>query len=508
VVANGGGISVWSGGTITIERNVIHANDALQFNVSSSFISNGGGIEISGNPTVTAIIHDNTLTSNWASNNGPPGGFGGGMYLANLRIPSEVSGNNISNNRAATYHDGAGGGIYLYDSEVIVEDNYFGGNMATFRGDVGRGGAMLISGGAVWIEDNEMSDNYGVGAEGAPYTGSGYGGAVAATGGTALLFFNDILGNYGTRAEGIGYGGGFYITGGSMYGIAGNTFSGNVATAHESGYGGAVAISGTAAFLLDNTIAYNGACVDTDWTIGGTGGAGGGIHAFQSIAQVIGNDIHHNVAAQVDIGSGGGVYVYGGTTLLDRNTIQDNLASLGGFSRGGGIRLTANAVFSVTNNIVARNMAYELASGIGVVGDSSGAIVHNTIAENTHGDGAGVHVSSNSHVTLTNNIIVTQTIGIHNADPGGSTVSATHTLFEDNTSDYGAGVSSSNEIAGPAMLKSDYRLQPGSNAIDQGLPTGGVTHDIDLDPRPVGGTDVGADEYALKAYLPLMVRDY
>ena len=505
----GGGISVLSGDSITIERNLFNSNDAIENAGFTSTVSTGGGIHVHGNPTVAAIIRDNRLEYNWASPEATHAGHGGGMYLQDLRMPSDVSGNNLVFNIAGLYHNGKGGGIYLEDCEAHVTDNTFTDNTATFYGDRGEGGALYISGGVMFVQNNEMSQNYAVRAQGAPYTGSGYGGAVAATGGMALILYNDITSNYGTRAEGSGYGGGVYVSGGTMYGIAGNTFKTNIATAHEEGYGGGVAISGTNAFLYENTIAYNGACVDTPWTTGGTNGAGGGIYAVQSTALLLGNYIHHNVAAQVNIGLGGGVYVDSSTTLLDRNTILDNLASLGSISRGGGIRLTVNAVFSVTNNIIARNMAYENASGIGVASYSSGAIAHNTIAENLYGDGVGIHVASVSHVTLTNNIIVTQTVGIQNAGHPGSTVSATHTLFEANGTDYGAGVTSSSEIAGPALLRSDYRLRPGSNAIDQGLPMVGVTHDIDLDPRPVGiASDVGADEYALKAYLPIALRNH
>jgi hypothetical protein len=122
------------------------------------------------------------------------------------------------------------------------------------------------------------------------------------------------------------------------------------------------------------------------------------------------------------------------------------------------------------------------------------------------GDGTGMFVNSNSHVNLYNNIIVEQLTGIQNAEPLVSTVGASYSLFEDNVLNYSTGVVSSFEIPGPAALLSDYRLSSASNAIDQGIPFSWVTWDIDFDPRPIGtAPDVGADEYALHVFLPLLL---
>jgi hypothetical protein len=34
-----------------------------------------------------------------------------------------------------------------------------------------------------------------------------------------------------------------------------------------------------------------------------------------------------------------------------------------------------------------------------------------------------------------------------------------------------------------------------------------VTTDYDGDPRPIGGYDIGADEFALRYYLPLLLKN-
>ena len=54
----------------------------------------------------------------------------------------------------------------------------------------------------------------------------------------------------------------------------------------------------------------------------------------------------------------------------------------------------------------------------------------------------------------------------------------------------------------------DYHLGSGSAAIDAGVDAG-VASDIDGDPRPAGiGYDIGADEFAVHVYLPLIVREH
>ena len=54
---------------------------------------------------------------------------------------------------------------------------------------------------------------------------------------------------------------------------------------------------------------------------------------------------------------------------------------------------------------------------------------------------------------------------------------------------------------------SDYRIGPGSAAVDTEVPAGVMT-DIDGDPRPVGAApDIGADEYIIHVYLPVVMKN-
>jgi hypothetical protein len=139
---------------------------------------------------------------------------------------------------------------------------------------------------------------------------------------------------------------------------------------------------------------------------------------------------------------------------------------------------------------------------------SNGRLDHNTIVANQTGDGVGVHADGDSAVDAYNNIVVSHTVGIVVADPGVSTVTAAYTLLEANGTDYGPGVSSSHEVAGPAGLRADYHLGSGSHAVDQGFLLTWVTTDIDGQPRPAGpAVDVGADEVWRTFFLPLTMRN-
>jgi hypothetical protein len=237
-------------------------------------------------------------------------------------------------------------------------------------------------------------------------------------------------------------------------------------------------------------------------------GAGGGIYVYSGTLQIAGNTIAENRASAGDNGFGGGIYLDQTRSWLEANTIVDNMAADGSNGRGGGVRIGICPIFTMTNNIIARNDASARGSGIAVA-YSTGQLAHNTIAENLAGDGIGVRVDfASSGVVLYNNIIVDQTVGISNTNPGGSTVGAKYTLFESNGTNYGAGVNSTYEIPGPALLQPNYHLGPGSGAIDQAVTLYWVTTDIDGDSRPIGpAPDIGADEAWRWVFLPLVLRN-
>ncbi len=436
VLCNGGGIYVWSATPVTIERNLIQANRALDGTGDSVFISSGGGIYYAGKPSASALIRDNTILNNIAATNWE--GMGGGLYLGNVDASALVSGNTLEGNVAGFNDDGAGGGIYLSESDATIENNRICHNTASPGGTLGMGGGLCVNGGAGLIRGNVITYN------------------------TALA--------------------------GAMIG---------------AGSGGGLAISNSLAIVQDNWIAQNQGA-----TAPNSSGLGGGVYVYHGAPSLLGNHILDNTTGGGNRGWGGGLYAEDSLVRLERNTILDNRVIGSIYNRGGGVHINSCPAFTLTNNIIARNAATTIGSGI-ALRNSAGLLVHNTIAQNQAGDGVGVWIDSHSTVTLTNNIIASQTVGISNTAAASSIVSAQYTLFDGNGLNYGPGVDSAHEIAGPAALLPDYHISSGSGARDTATPLAGVTIDIDGDPRPIGpAPDVGADEYIKRLYLPLVLRNF
>ena len=289
-------------------------------------------------------------------------------------------------------------------------------------------------------------------------------------------------------------GGGIKVENGSPT-IRDNQIVDNVA----NGDGGAIFVNRGSARILNNRIISNTAT----WA--------GGLRIINNAdATIVGNEIVSNVA-QI---SGGGIDVdcCGGTTpLIARNFIANN----NGGGLGGGVIVNATHA-RLVNNILVGNQA-NLGAGLWLDGmasyPASVTLLHNTWVGDLAG-GEAVWVGTDATATLANNIVANHTTGIINSAPASSAVTADHTLFNGNSTDYGSDVTSTNEVSGdPAFVApaaDDYHIGDDSAAMDAGVDAG-VTIDIDGDPRPTGaGYDIGADEYRQKyyIYLPLVMKTY
>ena len=465
----GGGVTV-VGGEPAITLNDIHHNVAGQ-----SVQGLGGGIFVWSDSTAT--IEGNEIYYNQAiSGAGDPAliSRGGGIfYSGNPKVQAAIYGNSIRDNIASPIsHLGYGGGLYASGlvTPSLISGNLFESNTAGHNDD-GNGGGIYIDTSEATVQGNELN------------------------------------GNSASWAGSWGQGGGLFVDASTVT-IRGNTFARNNGggfpgpPASTIGYGGGMVISGTVALVQDNTITGNRATNSPQFAVGG------GIYVYTSTVRIVGNTISENSLTTGVAGFGGGLHLNESLATVDGNIIVDNNADAATQGRGGGIRLSFCPVFTITNNIIAGNDATEIGSGVGVA-ESAGRIAHNTIADNTGGDGSGVHVHLSSDAKLYGNIIRGQAIGIANDDPPAGTVSAEYTLFEANTNDYTAGVTSLFEIPGPALLLPDYHLSSGSAAIDQVPPLPWVTSDIDGHHRPVGAlSDAGADEVLQpQAYLPVILRE-
>jgi hypothetical protein len=129
----GGGILV-TGGTITIENNIILDNFAATATDVSHTKGYGGGINLQN--VVSGTIIDNTIASNDALTAvaGAAGstGLGGGIYITDYMETGVfmIAGNEIhDNNAATTAFSGLGDGLYmLYGSGEISQNNFHDNN--------------------------------------------------------------------------------------------------------------------------------------------------------------------------------------------------------------------------------------------------------------------------------------------------------------------------------------------------------------------------------------------
>jgi hypothetical protein len=252
------------------------------------------------------------------------------------------------------------------------------------------------------------------------------------------------------------------------------------------GDGGGVFINRGSAQILHNRIAGNVA----NWAAG--------LRIINNAdVSLIGNEIRDNVAQAW----GGGVDVdcCGGTApLIARNHIVDNDGGHG----GGGVRVEGTNA-RLVNNLIARNRAAR-GGGVWLGGGASypveATLTHNTLVAHASG-GEGVWVDAHVTCTLVNDLLSGYTVGITSTAPSSSTLSADHNLFW-NADDPIVGT---NAVQADPLLDATDHLTAGSPARDAGAVVD-VSSDIDGDPRPVGGYDIGADEYALRGYLPLVRR--
>lgn len=463
----GGGIAI-KGGMPTIAHNEISGNVAGQ-----AVRGMGGGIYVWS--STTAIIEHNLILKNLAINDdGDPvfQSVGGGIYYGGSpTVVAVIRGNTINGNVASPYSpSGAGGGIYLAGlvAPSTVSGNHLESNIAGYNCD-GEGGGVYVGGGEVTVEGNELVDNS------ATWAGDmGMGGGLYIEGGSVLVQDNAITSNHGGGFPGF--------------------------PSEAVGYGGGMMISGSLTIVQDNLIE------DNDATKGEAPGIGGGIYGLYGSVRIARNMIAENQGTPVSIGFGGGAYLQEMDTWLDANAILDNVAAGTSTGRGGGVRLVSCAPFTLTNNIIAGNQASQYGSGVAIAAGSTGTLAHNTIADNLLGDGVGVYVDVTGIVELLSNIIAGHGTGILNG--GGTDVGAKYTLFENNSTDYSAGVISTYPVAPPAALLADYHIGSGSNAIDNAPVLSWLTWDVDGMTRPMGSRwDVGADEYGCRVYLPLLMRN-
>jgi hypothetical protein len=388
--------------------------------------------------------------------------------------------------------DSQGGGVYGMYIDLTMRNCHVASNTAEDGG-----GLMIYWGDGMVLTGSHVYSNVATDGDG--------GGLYVYDSVSATFTANRIYENEAS----VGRGGGVYMTYADYARIENNEFYSNT----SKWGGGGICVEGSEhVSMLGNGIHHNA-----------SDAYGGGVRANGCERLILlANHIYRNSAKMV----GGGVSVaYGDGLLMGENVIISNTATgkTGLEGTGAGVHIMDCRPFTFSNNIVARNRAETHVGGLyvqDVGGDehTAGTVVNNTIADNDRGPaGAGVYVIRDVILTLTNNIIASNTYGIQAYQ--NSTVTADYTLFYSNT----AGdvytstsvITSTDEITGspPGFVDVggwDYHLGNDSPAINAGDPAGSPpapATDIDGDHR-VGAPDVGADEHVVYVDLPVVLRSW
>jgi subtilisin family serine protease len=306
-----------------------------------------------------------------------------------------------------------------------------------------------------------------------------------------------------------------------------NGYSQNNSPSGNSGFGGGIFISSASPTITNNVITANKGCdgdgieiyvgspliqsntISSNIQFACSGGSGGGIGILGAgSAQIIGNLIENNTNSDF----GGGISMSNGSPLIENNIITGNSA----FSWGGGVSMINGAAPQIIQNIITHNTAGQ---GGGAFWDVPGSppgivVLNNTIAENTTTQDEGSEIYDEGYADsdnqLTNNVIFgdgpASPIFCNNAYGGGSATYATNDIFSPNAAAFAGNCASPIGTSGNistdplfvGAIVGNYRLQPGSPAIDIGnnAASGLPSTDFDGNARIYNGTvDLGAYEY-------------
>ncbi len=354
---------------------------------------------------------------------------------------------------------GAGGGIFNDNTNLLVAHSVITDNLGSHSGRGWGGGIYSYSQDGshlTTLVENQIVSN----TAGTDPASNGDGGGVYVLGGEAFLVGNQIVDNLGHGANQC-WGGGVNLTSLTWGEVLTNVIRGNVGSRTTNGYGSGLYVSGGKVRVAGNHIEDN-------WS---SSGNGGGLESAWSDLEITGNRIISNTSS-----AGGGMYIRSFKPVTMANNLI--VRNYGGF-RGGGMYLAHN------------------------IPDPTPAIlVNNTVADNGPD---GIATWGYVVLTMTNNLLAGNPVGILASHPASLTLAADTNLFYD-TSDPLTGT---NSILEDPLLTTDYHLDEGSPAIDAGLTIPWLTVDLDGDSRQQGSAyDVGADEYVCRVYLPLLLRNY
>ena len=492
----GGGIYQTSSGTVTLNNLTFNSNSALW----------GGAIyQTAGTQTFTNCL----ISGNFATGTGAAGGgfyqkngtatfnnceilynvsttFAGGIYLESDTAAMTLNGCTVSGN---TVSDGAGGGMYLNNGTVHLNNCQINENHAQYLTQFGDGGAIYLFDGTLSTNSTSIKDNNAANCGGGLFIHSA-GAAFSSTDDTISGNLALAAGNVATPKGGGGVyvyhghaeflrtvisgnqtahkGGGIYLsvpTG--IIALSSCIVSGNETkngATNDVNYGGAIFID-TAHVDITNSAFTGNKATRTD----SNGPKGGAIYLFKGTLDISGTSFASNQTNTVQ-GKGGAIFNDLGTLTSSQNcTFTSNSAGRSGgavFNNQPTAKMTSsNCTF--TSNSAARlggalymqdgtmtndNCVFSLNSTTGILGvEAGGAINHNlgtatttncTIKNNASTTGGG-YCFKNGTASIINSLIIDNAANTYGGGIFAETATASLTLanstLSGNTSVSGGG---------------------------------------------------------------------
>ncbi|MCM2371709.1 dockerin type I domain-containing protein [Aporhodopirellula aestuarii] len=512
---NGGGLHVSGTGTTNITGGTFQGNTAaeeggglwnsgagvMNINVGTVVSGNSAGLSGGGiyNAGGTLVLTGSTIGGATAADGNTASGDsatqgGGGIFSENgdVTIQNDVGVETVIQNNVADGNAGSGGGVFILDGMLTMNDSRIVGNTANRAG----GGVEIVDGAANFNGNSRLLSNDVLGIGGVAGTaGNGGGLHISGTIGTIVRFDNAIVAHNMAANEG----GGLWNQVGSTLVIDATQVVNN--TANGTGGGGVFNNGGIVNFDADP-----GPATLVDNKANGNNGDGGGLLSnggTVNVTSIPGQAI--SVRTNTATRNGGGIAAIGGATLnVDGIDILNNTAG----EEGGGLWISddstltfndTNVAVVVDGNIASGDNADQGGGGIFVEANGTldiisaaagqGITFSNNFADGNAGSGGGILVDSGGMLT------------IDGSDGGGVTISG-------NTANRaGGGIETTGGtivtltnvlLGGPTVVDGNTALGIGGDAATNGGGNGGGLHitgaaDVTIDGGNVSGNIAKAE---------------
>ena len=342
----GGGAMYAENSTVDLAGNTTFINNTANSAPHLPFIGGGGGL-LFFNTTVSmtgyvSLVNNSVSNSYYVAKKCEVGGGGVSLILCN----ASISGNVILSNNLAEGHSACGGGIYLYESSVAINETAMENDiMDTFKAVPHSSNPASAGGGPIRDENLFLTDNY-----------AGY-----CAGGIYMEKSNmDIYGTVSLTSNSVGsvdisvcFGGGIVILSGAMS-ITGNLLLSDNYAGGGCGQGGGMNVQYSTMNITGTLSLTNNSAAQ----LGGGLVLGDANMAVSGIVSFVNNSATHFYNS-----SGGGLFTFNSNTTIKDALFANNHVSY----QGGGINAQDGSTILLTGKVAFIDNKVDFGAGAGLV---------------------------------------------------------------------------------------------------------------------------------------------